>query len=693
VARPSCSPQTWALYLARLAESGFSEEDGRALGLRPLDDARELGPTHFACRPCVHIPYLDPGTGGPLSHLPGNPPFYRVRYLGPEAPGFGQQAEGHRARRYAQPAGTSVCAYFAPDAVDWPALLADPSGPLILTEGEFKAAKACLEGFPTVGLGGVWNWRSAEAGVDFLPELAGIEWRGRKVFVAFDSDYHTNPMVCQALSALAEELYRRGADPWLLSLPEPEDGGKVGLDDFLVTAGAGALAGLLSEAQSLTLARPLMQLNREVVYVRDPGLVVVRETRQRLSPQAFANHAFSARPYAERMLDRDGVPKLRPAKAAQAWLSWPVRSELGRMTYAPGEPEETSEGGQSAFNLWPGWGCEPKKGDVKPFLRLVDHLFTGAEPEAVTWFLRWLAYPLQHPGYKLTSSAAVWGVKQGTGKSLLGYTMRRIYGKNFVEIRQKDLESTFTEWAENKQFVMGDDVTGSNKRNYADMLKGMISQETMRINVKMIPSYDVPDRINYLWTSNHPDAFFMDDDDRRFFVHEVTVDPMADSYYHDYERWLDAEGGPALFDWFLRLDLGDFNPRAAAFKTRARERMVSDGKSDLGAWVSALKIDPEGVLRVGDLRVEGELFSARELLDLYDPSRRTGTSANGLARELRRAGFPIVADGAPFRGGDGRLDRFYAVVDRPKWARAKPKACEAHLRARFSGARVGEPRF
>ena len=116
-----------------------------------------------------------------------------------------------------------------------------------------------------------------------------------------------------------------------------------------------------------------------------------------------------------------------------------LRAEVERLTYAPGQLMDVEEKGVTCFNLWSGWGTAPKKGDVKPFLALVDHIFTGAEPDAAKWFVLWLAYPLQHPGTKLHTAVVMWSPIEGVGKSMFGYTMKRIYGDNFVEIGQGHL--------------------------------------------------------------------------------------------------------------------------------------------------------------------------------------------------------------------------------------------------------------
>ena len=364
--------------------------------------------------------------------------------------------------------------------------------------------------------------------------------------------------------------------------------------------------------------------------------------------------------------------------AAAAWLKWPLRTEVTKLTYQPGAERFITEP-RPLYNIWPGWGVEPIEDDVSLFLTLVDHIFTNAEPEAKDWFLKWCAYPLQHPGVKLFSSVVIHGIRHGTGKSLLGYTLARIYGKNFTEISQMDLHGAFNEWAEGKQFVMGDDVTGSNKRQDADFLKKLITQRELRVNGKYVPTYTVPDCINYFFTANHPDSFFLEDDDRRFFIHEVQVGPLPEEFYVEYDLWLDTGGSSAVFQYLLDLDLGEFNPAAPAFKTAAKERMIANVQSDLAGWVRQLLATPDHVLRVGELVIDKDLFTSKELLQFYDPSGKTGTTANGLGRELARAGIRQVSNGRPIRLADGSQGRYYAVRNVDNWMKSQPQAAVVHL--------------
>lgn len=674
------------LGLTKLETSGLDEEDAIELGIEWLDRS-ETAALDKSFEPlfALKLNYYDP-FGDPLPDWPSCPPFYRIRYL-EEPTGFEAMAKkqsGEKALRYAQPAKSVVTAYYPQMSnMPWADLVQDPAYPIIITEGELKAAKACKEGFATIGLGGVESFSSRKVGVEFLASLEIVNWVRRPVYIIFDSDVKVNPNVLRAMNRLAEALQERGAYPLILNLPKVygEDV-KVGLDDFLIHSddAPNQLRQMMkSEARPLGLAAPLFELNDKYVYVENPGLLVDRRTDAKISPSAFKDHVASTRQCWVGELNQKGEVQFQAVSAAAEWLKWPLRTSVNKLTYAPGK-EKLIVDGLGQYNTWSGWGTEPKKGDVGPFLKLVDHLFKGPDAKAKDWFLKWCAYPLQYPGTKLYSSCLIYGRRHGTGKSLVGYTLGRIYGKNFTEIKQRNLHENHNEWAENKQFVMGDDVTGSNKREDNDLLKNMITQLELRLNPKYIPSYTVPDCINYYFTSNHADAFFLDDDDRRMFVHEVKSAPMDEEFYMDYMLWLDSGGAEAVFDYLLKVNVEDFNPAGHAYMTNAKKRMISDVQSDLGSWVRRLINDPDSVLKVGEVVVRKDLFTNRELLEFYDPTHRTGTTANGLGRELRRAGVEMVCDGKPIKGTDGS-ERYYAIRNADDWLDADEKKILDHLKA------------
>jgi putative DNA primase/helicase len=193
---------------------------------------------------CLCIPFTGPD-GKPVGYA----------RLKPDRPR--NSNEDGKPIKYESPKGSSNRAYFPPGTG---AALAEPSAPLIVTEGEKKSAKADQEGCPCVGLIGVYGWQKKrrrdadgkpQGDRELIDDLTRVAWQGRPVYLCFDSDAATNANVRRAESHLAEALASRGATVRVVRLPPgPPDAegkpGKVGLDDYLVAHGADAFRGLLA---------------------------------------------------------------------------------------------------------------------------------------------------------------------------------------------------------------------------------------------------------------------------------------------------------------------------------------------------------------------------------------------------------------------------------------------------------------
>ncbi len=108
----------------------------------------------------------------------------------------------------------------------------DPSVPLWITEGIKKADALTTQGKCTVGLIGVWNWQKDG---ELSPCWDHVAMNRREIFVVFDSDVMTKENVQLALERLVGALEARGATVKVVYLPD--DGQKVGVDDYLVAGG------------------------------------------------------------------------------------------------------------------------------------------------------------------------------------------------------------------------------------------------------------------------------------------------------------------------------------------------------------------------------------------------------------------------------------------------------------------------
>lgn len=183
--------------------------------------------------PCLVYPHFDL-TGNPMGHAIVKPDQPRPRKS--------KNGKPPKRNKYECPKGTPNRAYFP---VCTRPVLTDPTAAIIITEGTKKSLKATQEGFPTISIQGVWTWcvkRPKRNGKGYgpfklIPDLASISWKGRRVYLCYDSDAATKPSVREAERAFAQVLRREGADVRIVRLPSEPDGEKNGIDDYLVRHG------------------------------------------------------------------------------------------------------------------------------------------------------------------------------------------------------------------------------------------------------------------------------------------------------------------------------------------------------------------------------------------------------------------------------------------------------------------------
>jgi hypothetical protein len=107
--------------------------------------------------------------------------------------------------------------------------------PLIITEGPAKALVCVQAGVDTIGINGVWGASVQNTSGLYVIRAdlqKALDWRGRKVYFAFDADCQINPDVRHALFRLFFILSCLGAETFQLT-NWPCNEGK-GIDDYLV---------------------------------------------------------------------------------------------------------------------------------------------------------------------------------------------------------------------------------------------------------------------------------------------------------------------------------------------------------------------------------------------------------------------------------------------------------------------------
>jgi len=225
-------------------------------------------------------------------------------------------------------------------------LIPDTSVSALFTEGVKKgdsitsaARREGIEILP-VAISGVWNFLSEG---EPISDMYDVPVDGRRILICFDSDMLRNPNVQEAAERLAEHLRRRGAEVWIVYLPDQPDGSKTGADDFLV--GGGTMEELLALARPFDpddLQREKLsrneRLRRILAYLKQLGdempAKTQRDCSRRAAWRALVGRAEQCGKLVEDGLEIAGLSSRRGAELAA--VSQPTFSTCVRDLEAEG---------------------------------------------------------------------------------------------------------------------------------------------------------------------------------------------------------------------------------------------------------------------------------------------------------------------------------------------------------------------
>ena len=294
--------QTHRLHLET---SGLSDSTLAAAGIRSITGHESWSLGFARGLPGILFPY--PGC---RQHVDGREVSHaRLRVDASAQRAEGQKYEGQLKRRIQE--GLTYRAYVPPSVES----LRRGTAPVFVTEGEKKALKLTQEGFPALGLCGVWMFADPSApkarrGLTLHPDLRRWAWRRREAFVCFDSDRVLKSGVAFAQERLCRRLAEQGARVRVVLVPQLAQG-KQGADDFLVGNGAAAF-------DELVRAAPIWEPGRELLRLvpEETSSASVAAALQEMRPTLRRLTAVERQPLVREMLVR--WPDLTPGAALAA---------------------------------------------------------------------------------------------------------------------------------------------------------------------------------------------------------------------------------------------------------------------------------------------------------------------------------------------------------------------------------------
>lgn len=246
----------------------------------------------------------------------------------------------------------------------------------------------------------------------------------------------------------------------------------------------------------------------------------------------------------------------KTSSVAKMWLADPRRRQYEGVIFAP---EQDIQG---FLNLYQGFAVAPHKGDCSLMLDHIQNNICKGDEEIRDYLTAWLADCVQNIARRPGISIVLRG-RQGTGKSVLCEEFGKIFGPHYVHIAQAShLTGNFNAHLKDKIIVYADEAFWAGDKKAEGVLKAMITEDTLQIEMKGKDVITVQNHIRLLISSNHHWVVPAGSEERRFFVIDVGDARIQDkAYFGALINQMNNGGREAFLQYLLDYDLNGIDLR------------------------------------------------------------------------------------------------------------------------------------
>ncbi len=294
----------------------------------------------------------------------------------------------------------------------------------------------------------------------------------------------------------------------------------------------------------------------------------------------------------------DGSKTMR-VPAAKHWLQHQCRAEFEEAKFAPGQLLP-----QHIFNLWQGWPVGWSNGRPRKMLAHMLHIMCDGDQKVLDWVIGWLAHAVQKPDETVTTALVLAG-PQGSGKNVFVKLLFELFAPHTLMCTQSgQLVGNFNAHLMDKTFVFANEAFFAGNKKEANVLKSLVSDETMLVEPKGVDAFQVRKHFRLILASNEDRVVDLEIDDRRYCVLNVDAEEWNNNrgYFGELIKAWREQGEREMFmkllmDWPLDEWNEDAIPETLA-RQQQRELSLPPAARDvhnlLGEGVaSAVAIDPE----------------------------------------------------------------------------------------------------
>jgi hypothetical protein len=323
-----------------------------------------------------------------------------------------------------------------------------------------------------------------------------------------------------------------------------------------------------------------------------------------------------------------------PPSLGDWWLKHPQRRQYRGVVFQPAGAPIIS----GRYNLWTGWGVEPKQGDWNLLRKHIRETLAAGDQRVYDYTLNWLAWAVQHPSEQ-AEVALVFIGERGSGRGTLGRALSRIFGQHALHLSSPEhLTGRFNAHLRQCCFLFCDEAYAANNKSAEGTLKRLITEPTITIEQKGRDPVEVPNLLHVMMASNNDWVVPAGAHERRFMVQRVSEAHRQDPAWFGPLYKQMREGGYAamLFDLLAR-KLGNWHPRDV-IHTEALTGQQAESFSPLDAWWYELL--QTGIVAGADPLKPGEVISNEyeeqiEETDGYGVTRKRTVKRDGFFDQAR----------------------------------------------------------
>ena len=361
------------------------------------------------------------------------------------------------------------------------------------------------------------------------------------------------------------------------------------------------------------------------------------------------------------------------AKLFNRWMSNPYRQDVRDVIYVPNSKKIIHMQGVKMWNsynpsdLTPAEQFEPAA--VAPFMTHMELLFPRKEDR--DFFFDWIAMTVAKPAIRIPWTPLLIS-PPGAGKGFMYEVMAKLMGEhNCNMIMPERLENQFNGFIANSTLVCIDEMKFSAKYGVSDRLKNLISERKIEINVKGEKEKNRAVYANIIIFSNHNNATYIEDKDRRYWVHYIEDVPPHE-HFQEIWCWLEDDLNVAhLLRWVLDRDLSKFKYAAHPPMTEAKREMVEAGKSRIELLLEEAVESHEGPF--GADIISADTVEAYIMAELSEAALQRGEAQIGHIWRRISTALPRSKGRVSIGIGAKKQHRVRCVRNIENWSKASTK--------------------